>query len=307
MNESTQADGLVLVVGASGNLGSEVVRQVLATGRPVRAMTRQPGAVVQLEELGAQVAEGDLLDPASVDRACDGVSVVVASAHAALGRGRNRPQTVDATGNRTLIDIAQATGVSHFVYVSAIGAAPDHPVDFFRIKYETGKYLQSAALSWSIVSGAAFMETQNGIAGTSVADKGKAILFGRGDKRSNYVSVIDVAKFVVLALDDPRLRRRVVDVGGPENLTQSEVIDLYEHVTGRRAKRTHIPVPALRALRALIGPFSPLVRRLLTMGILLATEEFPLEMGETLHEFPMELTRYEDVILHWHEQRKVPV
>jgi len=307
MNESTQADDLVLVVGASGNLGSEVVRQVLATGRPVRAMTRHPGAVVRLEELGAQVVEGDLLDPPSVDRACDGVSVVVASAHAALGRGRNRPQTVDATGNRTLIDIAQTKGVSRFVYVSAIGAAPNHPVDFFRIKYETGKYLQSTALSWSIVSGAAFMETQNGIAGTSVADKGKAILFGRGDKRSNYVSVIDVARFVVLALDDPRLRRRVVDVGGPENLTQSEVIDLYEHVTGRRAKRIHIPVPVLRALRALIGPFSPLVRRLLTMGILLATDEFPFDMGETLHEFPMELTRYEDVILHWHEQRNVPV
>jgi uncharacterized protein YbjT (DUF2867 family) len=298
---------MVLVVGASGNLGSEVVRQVLATGRPVRAMTRQPGAAGQLEEWGAGVVEGDLLDRASVERACDGVSSVVASAHAALGRGRNCPQTVDATGNRTLIDVAQAEGVSHFVYVSAIGAVSDHPVDFFRIKYETGEYLQSSGLSWSIVSGAAFMETQNGIAGSSVADKGKAILFGRGDTRSNYVSVIDVAKFVVLALDDHRLRRRVVEVGGPENLTQSEVIDLYELVTGRRARRTHIPVPVLRALRVLIGPFSSLARRLLTIGIVLATEEFPFDMTETLKEFPMELTRYEDVIRSWHEQRIVSV
>ena len=133
MNGAEQSGGLVLVVGASGNLGSEVVRQILATGRPVRAMTRRPGTIDQLKALGAEIVEGDLLDRASVERACEGASFVVAAAHAALGRGRNRPQTVDATGNRTLIDVAGAAGISHFVYVSAVGATPDHPVDFFRI------------------------------------------------------------------------------------------------------------------------------------------------------------------------------
>jgi NADH dehydrogenase len=304
MTEAADPAGMTLVVGASGNLGSEVVRQALATGRKVRAMSRQPSKIAHLQDRGAEVVKGDLLERGSLERACEGVSVVVASAHAALGRGRNSPQTVDARGNRTLIDVSRAAGAAHFVYVSAIGAAPDHPVDFFRIKYETGQYLKSTDLSWSIVSGAAFMETQHDMVGAALADKGRAIVFGRGDKKSNYVSVVDVARFVVLALDDPRFRGRVIEVGGPENLTRNEVVSLYERTIGRRAKRTHIPAPVLQTLRVVVGPFNPVARRLLTMGTILATEDHSFDMGPTLSEFPMELTRYEDCIAKWHEERQ---
>jgi uncharacterized protein YbjT (DUF2867 family) len=299
MVNSVRSDGIVLVVGATGKLGTEVVRQLREQGWPVRAMARSSAKAGHLQALGAEVAIGDLLDRTSLARACEGVAFVVASAHAALSRGANRPRTVDGAGHRDLIDVAHQAGVRHFVYVSAMGIGPDHPVDFFRIKYETERYLESSGLSYSIVRGAAFMETQNEIVGKSFLKNGKAFIIGRGDKRNNYVSVVDVARFVALALQDERLHGRMTEVGGPENLTQTQLVDIYEKVTGWKAKRIHVPVAALRILRTVVGPFHSVARRMFTMGVFLGSNDQPFDMDDVLREFPMDLTRFEDVVRGW--------
>ena len=141
-------------------------------------------------------------------------------------------------------------GVQHFVYVSAIGVSADNPIDFFRIKHGTEETLKSSGLPYSIVRGAAFMETQIELNAPQLLQKQKALVFGRGDKRSNFVSVVDVARFVVLALQDARLLNRTITVGGPENLTRNQVLDLYENIMDTKIKRSRMPVPLLRLLSA---------------------------------------------------------
>ena len=125
---------LVLVVGASGTLGREAVRALHAAGHRVRGMTRSPERIRVIELLGGEATIGDLTDPPSLARACSGVDAVLAAAHGALGRGRYTSAAVDDAGHRALVDAARAAGVGRFVYVSALGAAPDHPVDFLRTK-----------------------------------------------------------------------------------------------------------------------------------------------------------------------------
>ena len=72
----------------------------------------------------------------------------------------------------------------------------------------------------------------------------------------------------------------------------------------KRVQGRSRPAPVLRTLRVVVGPFNPVARRLLTMGTILATEDHSFDMGPTLSEFPMELTRYEDCIAKWHEERQ---
>src|SRR5215217_6261454 len=124
---------MILVVGASGKLGGAVARRLMAEGEYVRAMSRAPDRLAPLGRLGADVVAGDLTDPASLVRACDGVSRVLAAAHAFLGRGANDMRQVDDLGNRRLIDAAHASGIRHFVFTSAC-FGPRDPVDFFRTK-----------------------------------------------------------------------------------------------------------------------------------------------------------------------------
>ncbi len=63
-----------------------------------------------------------------------------------LGRGRNRSEAVDDVGHRSLIDVARDAGVTRFVYTSALGAAPNQPIDFFRTKWAIEQHLASSGL-----------------------------------------------------------------------------------------------------------------------------------------------------------------
>ena len=124
---------MILIVGGTGSLGSATARRLLARGRPVRVMTRIPEKAAELQALGAQVVQGDLLDKASLAGACRGVEKVLAAAHSILGRGREASKFVDLAGHKDLIDAAQSAGVMHFVYTSIFYYGPELTTGHFLI------------------------------------------------------------------------------------------------------------------------------------------------------------------------------
>jgi uncharacterized protein YbjT (DUF2867 family) len=86
---------MILVVGASGVLGREVTRHLLGAGHRVRATSRDPAKLTDLQSLGAEVMPADLIDRASLDRACGGVEAVLAAAHSIFGAGKYASEAVD--------------------------------------------------------------------------------------------------------------------------------------------------------------------------------------------------------------------
>jgi NADH dehydrogenase len=233
MKEARKEPDMILIVGASGRLSSVVIRHLLAQGKSIRVMTRNPLGLAHLKQQGVEIVSGDLRDRASLASACQGVEQVLAAAHALDGKGDNNPRTVDDMGNRHLIDAAKAEGVKHFIFVSVQGASPDSPLEFFRIKYRTEEYLRASGLSFTILRPGAYMELWVQLIGQPVRERGKTTIFGRGNNPINFVSVEDVARFVSIALDDARVRNTVVEVGGPENLSMNQVAEIFERTSGR--------------------------------------------------------------------------
>lgn len=287
---------MILIVGASGRLGGAVARRLLASGQPVRAMSRTPAKLADLARLGADVVAGDLREPASLAHACQGAHMVLAAAHAFDGGGANNPRAVDDGGNRHLIDAARAAGVSHFVLTSILGARPDHPIDAFRYKARAERYLHASGLSYTILRPTAYMELWAQIIGELIVKRGKAMIFGRGANPVNFVSAEDVARFAIIALEDPQARDQIIEVGGPENLTLLQVAALIERVTGRTASKQHIPLPMMRVMRVLTHPISPALSRQIATGVLMDTHDMTFDPSPTLKRFPMDLTYLEDVV-----------
>lgn len=258
---------MILVVGASGMLGGRVARQLLAAGRPVRALSRDPGKVEELRALGAEVVRGDLRDPASLRRACEGAERLVTTANGFIGRGREAPGQVDLRGNRNLVDAARAASVQQFVLVSASVAAAESTVDFFRYKAAAEAYLRSSGVPFTLLRPGAFMEVWGEMIGGKAAAKGVTTILGRGTNPINFVAVDDVARVCVRVLEDPGAIGQTITFGGRENLTPLEVAALYEAALGRPLRRTHVPRAALRVLGTILRPFHPAAARMMEAGL----------------------------------------
>ena len=259
---------MILVIGASGVLGREVTRQLLGAGHRVRATSRDPAKLTDLRSLGAEGMPADLIDRGSLDRACSGVQAVLAAAHSLFGAGKYASAAVDGAGHRALIDAAKGAGVKRFVYASARGASPDHPVDFMRTKAAVERYLEASGLDFTILRPAAFMEWHvHELLGKSIVETGKTTIFGAGVSPNNFIAASDVASFAVAALDGGKPGEATLHLGGPDNICKRDVVRLYEKYLGRPARVRSVPFGAMRVMAPLLRPFQPVVSRLLTMAI----------------------------------------
>jgi uncharacterized protein YbjT (DUF2867 family) len=290
---------LILIVGGRGVLGSLVTRRLLAAQKPVRVMTRTPAKAAALRDAGAEVIQADLLDRQSVVRACAGAEAVVAAAHSILGRGRSASVHVDGTGHRQLIDIAGESGIRHFVYTSVYEYGPAyHSVPFFRIKRQVEQHLKKSALSYTILRPTAFMDFHaHSLIGQPILTRRKVVLLGRGEQPRNFVAADDVAQFAVLALRDSSLTGQTVNVGGPENLTNMDVVRLYLRTTGRWAKVTRVPLGPVRVMSHVVRPLHPGLSQVLQAAVLAETTDQRFDAGPLLARFPVTLMRLEDWVL----------
>lgn len=289
---------LVLVVGATGVLGRETVRRLRDAGHRVRGMTRSAQRASELQALGAEAIIGDLTDVASLARACAGVDRVFAAAHGALGRGANRSEAVDDRGHRSLIDAARNAGATRFVYTSALGVRPDHPVDFYRTKWAIEQYLASSGLAHDVLRPAAFMEWHaHAFIGKNILERGRTVILGPGTKPRNFVAARDVAAVAagVLASDTPR--PRVLAIAGPAHFTNDDVARLYARVAGVPARIIHVPRGALSAIALIARPLHPGLARIMQLSSL-SDDVFPerFEAGASLGDHQIGPTTLEDFV-----------
>ena len=253
---------MILVVGSTGDLGGRVVRRLCERGDEVRCLVRPRTDDGDLSALGAQIARGDLTDPATLRPACAGVDTVVATA-TAIGRrlsGSGGPSIheVDGVGMAALVDAAQDTGVERFIYVSYAGvdAGLGHPLE--RAKLATEQRLRASTLRATILRPDAFQEIHLAPLGRFDIQAGKVAVFGKGEMRRRWISTADVAELIAAVVLEPSAPP-LIEFGGPEPLSRNEAIAVAERVTGRTMKRQTMPRAVTRfAMRLLSRPNPPL-------------------------------------------------
>jgi uncharacterized protein YbjT (DUF2867 family) len=287
---------MYLVVGATGNLGRAVTRMLLAQGKPVRILVRGQSNYQPLAEAGAEVALGDLSDAASLRAACANITSVFDAAHSLLGRGKTKSRLVDGTGKRQLIDAAKAAGVEHFVFTSLHGASAHHPVDFCRTKYDIEQYLRSSGLPFTILRPTAYFVPHASLIGEPLLKRGKTTIFGQGNNPRNFVAIADVAQIATRVLSVSQARHEVVEVGGPENLTNNQVAELYARIAGLKPQITHVPRSVLRVMATVLKPLHPGISSVMAWALYSDDADETFDPAPTLQTYPMSLTRLEDWI-----------
>jgi len=241
-----------LVVGASGMLGSEICRKLVEERKPVRALVRSstdPAKQEKLQGLGAGLAYGDLKDPSTLEKACQGISTVISTASSTFSRQMGDSiDTVDSRGQLNLLRAAKAAGVDRFIFISF----PPSPEDFAlqRAKRAVEAELAHGGLAYTVLQPTFFTEVWLSPAVGFDAAKATAQVYGSGQGKISWISYLDVARFAVAAVGNPSARNCVIELGGPEALSPLEVVQSFEEVSGRKFAVTHVPEEALRAQRA---------------------------------------------------------
>ena len=241
---------MVLVVGATGLLGTEICKQLREDGRAVRALVRAsaaPEKVDRLRGMGVELIEGDLKEAPTLKDACRGVDAVISTASSTLSRREGDSiQAVDRDGQLALIDAAHESGAGHFVFVSF---RHDQGVEcpLAEAKRAAEEQLKQSGMAYTILQASYFMEVWLGPALGCDPLAGQVRIYGDGRNKLSWIAVPDVARFAVRALGEPRMKNRTVEIGGPEALSPLEVVHSFEAAGGPEIRTEHVPEEALRA------------------------------------------------------------
>ncbi len=282
-----------LVVGATGLLGSEICRRLVAKGKPVRALVRTSSDSAKLETLrnaDVALAQGDLKEPPTLSLACQSVTTVISTASSTFSRQPGDSiQSVDEQGQLNLIEAAKAAKVRHLIFISFPPVPEDFPLQQAKRKVE--ERLIQSGLNYTILQPTFFMEVWLSPALGFDPAKATACIYGAGHNKISWISFLDVAKFAVASLDNPAARNAVIKLGGPEALSPLQVIKIFEELGGRRFTLELVSEEALRGQKAAAS--DPLQNSFAALTLHYAKGEV-IDMQATLEAFPVRLTSVKD-------------
>lgn len=270
---------MMLIVGASGELGSRVARELNAGNAPTRLLLRPQSDDATLRGVG-EIVRGDLTDTESLRKACVGVDVIIATATALTRRlsGAGGPdlKEVDEAGMAALVSVAQEAGVARFIYLSYAGVDAGLGFPLERAKLATEGRLRASSMRVTIIRPDAFQEINLAPMGRFDIEAGKVSVFGKGDTRHRWVAIDDVAKLVALVALEPA-GPEVIEFGGPEAISRNEAIAVAQQVSGRTLKVQRMPLFAVRLAMRLMGNRNQALASVFGFGVLMDTVEFPLD------------------------------
>jgi uncharacterized protein YbjT (DUF2867 family) len=230
---------MILITGASGNVGARTAAILAAHGRPLRLFARDPARVAPLP--GAEVVAGDYADPASLDRAFAGIeTALIVSGYAEPGeRARLHGNAIDA---------ARRAGVSNLVYVSFQGASPDSKFPMSRDHHLTEMLLEHSEIPYAALRDNLYVDLLPERFGPQGLLRGPA-----ADGAAAFVSRDDVARVAAVALSRPDVVRGPTLVTGPEAMTFAEAARRLSALAGRALRYEAESVDAGRAWRSRLG------------------------------------------------------
>ncbi|MFC1410543.1 NAD(P)H-binding protein [Streptacidiphilus sp. N1-12] len=240
---------MILVTGANGNVGRLVLRQLIADGRTVRALSRNPEQA-QWPDL-AEVAPGDLADPASLRTALDGVEAAYLFPAPGTGPG--------------FVAAAEAAGVRRVVLLSsgAVEDRTDPPTDPIALyHWEIEQALRSSDLAWTILRPEVF--AANSLQWAAQTRAGDEIRGAYADAAATPIHEADIAACAVAALTGPGHSGAVHHLTGPQSLTHADQARIIGEVLGRPVRYLELPPATAREQLAPYVP-APILDSILTL------------------------------------------
>jgi len=254
---------MLLLTGATGQVGSALLRRLVDDGTDVRCLVRDPRRLGAMR-VRVQIALGDLTDPPSFRNALRGVDTVVHLAATIRDQPGGSIEELDGIATWRIVRAAQRAGAQRFVFFSALDASPHHRTRFHRAKALAEQAVCESELDWTVFAPSIVYAAQD--AWLTLLERlalaPVMALSGMGRARYQPIWAQDAAACVLAALRAPAGGRRGrYELAGPDTLTHTEIVRLVLDSLDRPRPLLKIPIPivsrTLRLLEATLGEHAP--------------------------------------------------
>jgi uncharacterized protein YbjT (DUF2867 family) len=231
---------MILITGATGNVGSEVVKTLSRQKHRARAFVRSTSKARPIALPGIELVEGDFTQPETIARSLQGVDrlfLLIPSSSQVEQQQRD------------FVDAAKRSGVKHIVKLSQLGADARSTGRFQRYHGAVEDYIRDSGLKYTFLRPNLFMQGLLNFRAV-IAAQG-AFYLAAGDARVSIVDVRDIATVAALALTGPGHEGKVYEITGPESLTHAEMADRLSTAIGKTVNFVNISPDSMRD--ALVG------------------------------------------------------
>lgn len=265
---------MVFMAGATGFIGSHVLREVIERGHRVRCLVRA-GSERKLDlqpDQPVEIVNGDIMTIPSLEggmNGCDAVMNMAGIIREFPARGVTY-ERLHVEGVKNLVEAARGKGIKRFVHISALGSRPDAPSAYHRTKAAAEEILRESGLDYTLFRPSVVFG-RNDQSVNLFADMIRRfpvfLMPGNGKSRLQPVAVESLASAAAASLEMGESLGRTYDVGGPDRLTYNELLDAIGEAIGRRVRKAHIPMGIMMSMARLFesNPRFPATRDQLLM------------------------------------------
>jgi uncharacterized protein YbjT (DUF2867 family) len=241
----------VFLTGATGFVGRNMLKRLLAEGHSVRALVREPEKASALKEERVELTAGDVAEGAGLDQGMQGCDAAIHLVGIIVEKGKNTFERVHHLGTRNVVEAAKRMGLKRLVHMSALGARADGAAEYQTTKWKGEEEVRRSGIPYCILRPSLIFGEGDGFVTQMMDTMRSAPLFrpvpGDGKPKFRPIFIDDVTACFVRALTVEAATNQTVELGGADELTLNEVLVEIARCAGVRKPAVHIPMPLMLA------------------------------------------------------------
>ncbi len=251
----------ILITGGTGFVGSSIVSAL--SGHLLRLLIRDPVRANVQASSNVEIVQGDVTIPSSLESAIRGCDTVIHLVAIIDESGGMTFDQVIRQGTVNVVNAAKGANVNRFIDMSALGASDRPGFDYMQAKWRAEEAVKTSGLDWTIVRPSVIFGPGDGFinALAGVVRRLPVIpVVGDGQTRFQPISVKDVADAFAAIVDDPSTVGQTVELGGPDQLTYEQMLDVIAEKLGKKKPKVHVPVSVMKSVVTVSAPLPKSIR-----------------------------------------------